>query len=53
MAVVHIMMYFLSITKLEEHMSNARNIASGAKFVDTSGDTMTGRLSIGRKCCRW
>ena len=27
-------------------MSNARNIASGAKFVDTSGDTMTGRLSI-------
>lgn len=27
-------------------MSNARNIASGAKFVDTAGDTMTGRLSI-------
>ena len=27
-------------------MSNARNIASGAKFVDTAGDTMTGRLTI-------
>ena len=26
-------------------MSNARNIASGAKFVDTSGDTMTGVLT--------
>ena len=26
-------------------MSNARNIASGAKFVDTAGDTMTGALS--------
>ena len=25
-------------------MSNARNIASGAKFVDTAGDTMTGAL---------
>tara|TARA_B100000575_G_C22948956_1_gene548883 strand:- start:37 stop:741 length:705 start_codon:yes stop_codon:yes gene_type:complete len=28
-------------------MSNARNIASGAKFVDTAGDTMTGNLGIG------
>ena len=28
-------------------MSNARNIASGAKFVDTAGDTMTGNLSVG------
>ena len=28
-------------------MSNARNIASGAKFVDTAGDTMTGHLGIG------
>ena len=27
-------------------MSNARDIASGAKFVDTAGDTMTGNLSI-------
>ena len=27
-------------------MSNARNIASGAKFVDTAGDTMTGDLGI-------
>jgi len=27
-------------------MSNARNIASGAKFVDTAGDTMTGTLNI-------
>ena len=27
-------------------MSNARNIASGSKFVDTAGDTMTGRLNI-------
>ena len=27
-------------------MSNARNIASGAKFVDTAGDTMTGDLTI-------
>ena len=26
-------------------MSNARNIASGAKFVDTAGDTMTGALT--------
>ena len=26
-------------------MSNARNIASGAKFVDTAGDTMTGVLT--------
>tara|TARA_B100001109_G_C18851369_1_gene469408 strand:- start:95 stop:781 length:687 start_codon:yes stop_codon:yes gene_type:complete len=28
-------------------MSNARNIASGAKFVDTAGDTMTGALTVG------
>ena len=28
-------------------MSNARNIASGAKFVDTAGDTMTGHLGVG------
>ncbi len=27
-------------------MSNARNIASGAKFVETAGDTMTGNLGI-------
>ena len=27
-------------------MSNARNIASGAKFVDTAGDTMTGALNV-------
>ena len=27
-------------------MSNARNIASGAKFVDTAGDTMTGNLGV-------
>ena len=27
-------------------MSNARNIASGAKFVDTAGDTMTGDLTV-------
>lgn len=27
-------------------MSNARNIASGAKFVDTAGDTMSGDLSV-------
>ena len=27
-------------------MSNARNIASGAKFVDTAGDSMTGNLGI-------
>ena len=27
-------------------MSNARNIASGAKFVDTAGDTMTGVLTL-------
>ena len=27
-------------------MSNARNIASGAKFVDTAGDNMTGDLTI-------
>ena len=27
-------------------MSNARNIASGAKFVETAGDTMTGDLAI-------
>jgi len=27
-------------------MSNARNIASGAKFVDTAGDTMTGSLNV-------
>ena len=27
-------------------MSNARNIASGAKFVDTAGDTMTGNLTV-------
>lgn len=27
-------------------MSNARNIASGAKFVDTAGDTMTGALAV-------
>tara|TARA_Y100001972_G_C7563451_1_gene282912 strand:+ start:55 stop:741 length:687 start_codon:yes stop_codon:yes gene_type:complete len=27
-------------------MSNARNIASGAKFVDTAGDSMTGALSV-------
>ena len=27
-------------------MSNARNIASGAKFVDTAGDTTTGGLTI-------
>ena len=27
-------------------MSNARNIASGAKFVDTAGDNMTGNLGI-------
>jgi len=26
-------------------MSNARNIASGAKFVDTAGDSMTGNLT--------
>ena len=25
-------------------MSNARNIASGAKFVDTAGDTVTGNV---------
>ena len=30
-------------------MSNARNIASGAKFVDTSGDTMTGTLVAGTR----
>ena len=29
-------------------MSNARNIASGAKFVDTSGDTMTGNLTVNK-----
>lgn len=28
-------------------MSNARNIASGAKFVDAAGDSMTGNLGIG------
>ena len=27
-------------------MSNARNIASGAKFVDTAGDTVTGNLNV-------
>jgi len=27
-------------------MSNARNIASGAKFVETAGDTMTGNFAI-------
>mgnify|MGYP003342547798 CR=1 FL=1 len=27
-------------------MSNARNIASGAKFVDTAGDTMSGGLNV-------
>ena len=27
-------------------MSNARNIASGAKFVDTAGDTMSGTLNV-------
>jgi len=27
-------------------MSNARNIASGAKFVETAGDTMTGKLTV-------
>ena len=27
-------------------MSNARNIASGAKFVETAGDTMTGDLTV-------
>ena len=27
-------------------MSNARNIASGSKFVDTAGDTMTGALAV-------
>lgn len=27
-------------------MSNARNIASGAKFVDTAGDTVTGQLTV-------
>lgn len=27
-------------------MSNARNIASGAKFVDMAGDTMTGSLEV-------
>ena len=27
-------------------MSNARNIASGAKFVDTAGDTITGLLTV-------
>jgi len=27
-------------------MSNARNIASGAKFVDAAGDSMTGALSV-------
>lgn len=27
-------------------MSNARNIASGAKFVDTAGDTVTGALTV-------
>mgnify|MGYP003344128441 CR=1 FL=1 len=27
-------------------MSNARNIASGAKFVDTAGDTMSGNLLL-------
>ena len=30
-------------------MSNARNIASGAKFVDTAGDTMTGTLVAGTR----
>lgn len=29
-------------------MSNARNIASGAKFVDTAGDTMTGDLTVNK-----
>ena len=27
-------------------MSNARNIASGSKFVDTAGDNITGSLGI-------
>ena len=27
-------------------MSNARNIASGSKFVDVAGDTMTGILTL-------
>lgn len=30
-------------------MSNARNIASGAKFVDSAGDTMTGTLVAGTR----